>query len=80
MRWGKVGFDSLLGIFQFGILLKVFFSVLGLFYLVLVAVIYKQITLMTQVLKSPVSPLLQTAAMVQIAAGGILLLLAIVLG
>jgi len=75
-----VGFDSLLGIFQFGILLKVFFSVLGLFYLVLVAVIYKQITLMTQVLKSPVSPLLQTAAMVQIAAGGILLLLAIVLG
>lgn len=75
-----MGFDSLLGIFQFGILLKVFFSVLGLFYLVLVAVIYKQITLMTQVLKSPVSPLLQTAAMVQIAAGGILLLLAIVLG
>lgn len=71
--------DQILNIFQFGILIKLFFVVLGIFYLVLVAVIYRQIQLMTQILHSRISPLLQMVAMGQMVAGGVLLLLTLIL-
>ncbi len=70
---------GILTIFQPGILTKLFFTVLGLFYFVLALVIYRQISLMTQVLDSKISPVVKTAALAQIAATGVLFFLALVL-
>ncbi len=53
---------------------------MGLFYVIFALVIYRQITLMTQVLDSKISPKVKTLAVVQIGMAGILFLLAVVLG
>lgn len=67
-------------LFQFGILVKLLFTVLGIFYVIFSLVVYRQITLMTQVLDSKISPLVITLAMVQIGMAGVLFLLAVVVG
>lgn len=72
-------FDQLLGIFQLGALVKIFFVVLGAFYLVLTGVIYRQVQLMNQILLTKMSSVLATVALLQVAAGGVLLLLALIL-
>lgn len=72
-------FDQILGIFQFGILIKIFFVVLGVFYLVLTGVIYRQVQLMNQILVTNMSTVLATVALVQVVGGGILFLLALLL-
>lgn len=67
---------TFVGLLQIGLLVKLFFFVLGLFYFVFVVVIYRQITLMNQVLNSKVSPLIQTIALSQIfAAAGLFILI-----
>lgn len=71
---------DIFSIFQFGFLVKMLFSVMGLFYVIFALVIYRQITLMTQVLDSKISPKVKTLAVVQIGMAGILFLLAVVLG
>lgn len=69
---------NIFAFFQFGLLVKLFFSVLGLFYFVFTLVVYRQISLMTQVLDSKISPLVKMVALVQIVAAGILFFLAVV--
>ena len=71
---------DIFSIFQFGFLVKMLFSVMGLFYVIFALVIYRQITLMTQVLDSKISPKVKTLAIVQIGMAGVLFLLAVVLG
>jgi len=61
---------NILAFFQFGILVKLFMSVLGLFYFVFALVVYRQISLMTQILDSKISPLVKTVALGQIIASG----------
>jgi len=58
--------------------LKLFFSVLVLFYLVFVIIIYRQISLMTQVLDSHLSSLIKMIAMTQVIVVAVLLFLTIV--
>ena len=71
---------DIFSIFQFGFLVKMLFSVMGFFYVIFALVIYRQITLMTQVLDSKISPKVKTLAIVQIGMAGVLFLLAVVLG
>lgn len=71
--------DQLLGFLQIGLFVKLFFSVLMLFYFVFAAVIYRQIVLMTQILDSKISPLVKTLAMGQILAVAILFFLGVIL-
>lgn len=68
---------SILSFFQIGLLVKLFFLVLGFFYFVFVAVIYRQIDLMTQVLDSKISPVVKTIALIQIFSAAFLFLLII---
>lgn len=70
-------FGTIFSYFQIGLLVKLFFLVLGLFYFVFVAIIYRQISLMTQVLDSKVSPVIKTIALVQIFSAAFLFLLII---
>lgn len=51
---------------QLGLFVKLFFMVLVLFYFVFCAVVYRQITLMTKVLVSKISPTIQAIAIAQI--------------
>lgn len=70
---------DLFNLLQFGLIIKLFFSVLILFYFVFAAVIYRQITLMTQILNSGVAPLIKTVALAQIFAVAGLFFLALIL-
>ena len=63
---------------QLGLVVKLFFSVLVLFYLVFVIIIYRQISLMTQVLDSHLSSLIKMIAMTQVIVVTVLLFLTIV--
>lgn len=72
--------DQIFSLFQFGLLVKLLFMVLGIFYVIFAIVVYRQITLMTQVLDSKISPTVKTLAVVQIGMAGILFLLAVVVG
>lgn len=68
---------NIFGFFQIGLLVKLFFLVLGFFYFVFTAVVYRQIDLMTQVLDSKVSPVIKMFALVQIFSAALLFLLII---
>lgn len=70
---------DIINIFQIGLLTKLFLVVAAIFYLALAAVIYRQVGLMTQVLKTRISSLVETIALGQVVTAGILVLLAIVL-
>ncbi len=70
---------EILSFLQFNLITKLFFSVLLLFYFVFVAVVYRQISLMTQILDSKISPLVKTVAIFQIIAVGILFLVGVLL-
>ncbi len=70
---------EILSFLQFGLITKLFFSVLLLFYFVFVAVVYRQISLMTQILDSKISPLVKTIAAIQIIVVGILFLVGVLL-
>lgn len=70
---------EILSFLQFNLITKLFFSVLLLFYFVFVAVVYRQISLMTQILDSKISPLVKTIAAIQIIAVGILFLVGVLL-
>jgi len=51
---------------QLGLFIKLFFMVLVFFYFVFCIVVYRQIHLMTKVLESKISPLVQAIAIAQI--------------
>lgn len=70
---------AILNFFQLGLIVKLFLSVLVLFYFVFTAVIYRQITLMTQVLDSNISPFIKLIAMGQVIAVAGLFFLTILL-
>ena len=70
---------NIFAILQFGLLIKLFFVVLTLFYFIFSLVVYRQITLMTQILDSKMSPLVKVVALGQVIASGILFFLALVL-
>jgi hypothetical protein len=69
----------MLELLQFGLIVKLFFVVLTLFYVVFLLVVYRQISLMTQVLDSHLSPLIRVVALGQIVAAVFLLVLALIL-
>lgn len=68
---------NIFSFFQIGLLVKLFFLVLGFFYFVFTAVIYRQIDLMTQVLDSKISPVIKSVALIQIFSAAFLFLLII---
>ncbi len=70
---------EILNLLQFGLIVKLFFSVLALFYFIFAVIVYRQIVLMTQVLDSHLSPVLKTVALVQIAGVGLLFFIGVVL-
>lgn len=59
---------SLSNFFQLTFLAKIIIVVLALFYVVFTAVVYRQISLMTQVLDSKIAPIIKTIALLQIGA------------
>ena len=77
MNFGQA--ESAMNILQLGLFTKLFFSVAAIFYTVFAAVIYRQVSLMTQVLETKISPTVKMIALAQIAAAGVLVLLAIFL-
>lgn len=64
---------------QLGLFVKLFFIVLTLFYVIFCLVIYRQIYLMTKVLDSKISPLVQMIALIQIVGAVLIFLLGIIL-
>lgn len=64
---------------QLGLFVKLFFVVLTFFYIVFCLVIYRQIYLMTKVLDSKISPLVQMIALIQTVGAVIIFLLGIIL-
>ena len=68
---------NILNFFQLGMFVKLFVLILGLFYFVFTAVVYGQIDLMNQILKSQIAPLVKTIALVQIFLAGVLFFLII---
>lgn len=70
---------DIISLLQFSLIIKLFFSVLVLFYFVFAAVVYRQIILMTQILNSGVSPLIKAVAVAQIIAVAGLFFLTLVL-
>lgn len=64
---------------QLGMFIKLFFLVLILFYFIFSAVVFRQISLMSKVLESSMSPLIQLVAVIQIFVAGILFFLALIL-
>lgn len=70
---------SIGNIFQFRLLFKLFILVVVLFYFVLSAVIYRQISLMTQILETKISPIIKAIAILQIIAVGFLFFLGVAL-
>lgn len=71
---------NIINIFQLGLLVKLFLSVLAIFYGVFLVVVYRQVVLMTQVLDTRISPLVRAVAMGQVVTAGVLVLLAVLLG
>ncbi len=71
--------DQFINIFQFHAVAKLFLLVLALFYFVFTSVVYRQVTLMTQVLDSKISPIVKTVCFVQILAAGFLFFLVVIL-
>lgn len=71
--------EILTGFFQFKLLAKLFILVVILFYFVFTAVVYRQITLMTQTLDSSISPKIRLVAVSQIIAVAVLFFLAVIL-
>ncbi|MBI3887889.1 hypothetical protein HY310_02370 [Candidatus Microgenomates bacterium] len=69
----------MLELLQLNLLIKLFFSVLTLFYFVFVVVVYRQITLMTQVLDSKISPAVKLIALAQIFAVGALFFIGVLI-
>lgn len=69
---------AIMEFFQMGLLIKLFFIVLTLFYFVFSVIVYRQIVLMTQVLDSKISPLVKVVALIQIVVAGVLFFLAVV--
>ena len=70
---------SLVANFRIEILVKFFFLVIFFFYLVFSMVVYRQISLMTQVLETGISPVVKMVALIQILAVAVLLLLGVML-
>ena len=58
--------NQMLGFFQIGLFIKLFFLVLALFYFVFTVVVYRQIMLMNQILESQLARVVKTAALVQV--------------
>ena len=71
--------NQIANIFQFHLLFKLVLLVVILFYFVLTAVIYRQVTSLTQTLDSTISPLIRKVAVIQIIVVAGLFLLAVVL-
>jgi len=71
--------DLFFNILQVGLLIKLFFVALAALYLIFSAVVYRQITLMTEVLESKISPTIGLIALGQVVAAGLLMLLSLVL-
>lgn len=69
---------TIFNLLQFGLLIKLFLSVFVLFYFVFTAVVYRQISLMTQVLNSKISPLIRLVAMGQVVFVAFLFFLAVI--
>lgn len=65
---------------QFGLIIKLFLAVLAVFYLVFTVIIFRQITLMVQILDSKISPVVQALALGQIAGAALVFLLVVILG
>lgn len=68
-----------IGFFQLAAIAKLFLLVLALFYFIFNVVVYRQITLMTQVLDSKISPAVKLVAVGQIIASGVLFVLVAIL-
>lgn len=68
-----------LNLLQFGFIIKLFWSVLLFFYFIFAVVVYRQITLMTQILNSNISPVVRTVAATQILAVAFLFFIGLVL-
>lgn len=64
---------------QLGLFVKLFFMVLVGFYFIFCLVVYRQIYLMTKVLESEISYIIQVVAILQIAAAGFVFLLGLIL-
>lgn len=74
--------DQIIPIFNFlqiGLLVKLFLVVLAVFYAVFVVVVYRQIGLMTQILRSKDSVVIKSIAVLQIVAAGVLVFLILLL-
>lgn len=71
--------DQLNSLLQISFLAKIFVLVLSLFYFVFTAVVYREISLMTNTLNSSISPTIRLLAKAQIIAGAVLFLLAVVI-
>lgn len=70
---------DLFNLLQVSAIVKLFMLVLGLFYFVFNVVVYRQITLMTQVLDSKISPIVKIIALAQIVVAAILFVLIAIL-
>ncbi|KKU90502.1 MAG: hypothetical protein UY21_C0022G0003 [Microgenomates group bacterium GW2011_GWA1_48_10] len=71
---------TLFSFFQAQLLIKLFLIVLAIFYFIFTLVVYRQVSLLTQTLNSSISPLIRTAALLQILAVAGLLVLVFLLG
>ena len=71
--------DQILALFQISLLFKLFLLVLAFFYFIFAIVIYRQISLMTQVLNSRVAPVVKSIALLHIVAVGVLFFLVVLL-
>lgn len=71
--------NNIFDFLQFNLIIKLFFSILSLFYFVFTAVIFRQIVLMTQVLDSKISPLVKLIAIGQMVAVAVLFFIGLLL-
>lgn len=71
--------DQFLAFLQLATLFKLFLLVLAFFYLIFAIVIYRQISLMSQVLNSKLSPIVKSIALLHIAAVSVLFVLVVLL-
>lgn len=70
---------DIVGWLQIGAIAKLFLLVLGVFYFIFTVVVYRQISLMVQVLDSKISPLVKTIALLQIIVAATLFFLIFIL-
>lgn len=70
---------DILQFLQLGLFVKLFFLVLALFYLVFCLVAYRQISLMTKVLESKITPVINSIAVAQIIIVVLIFLMGLVL-